>query len=137
MDITKISTHGVKSTNTKKLGKVGGDAEKFSVDESTEITQSFAPAEIKFSSIDALFLNLDLRRKGHKQAIEKGGQILEQLDNLRLSIITGSIPRKTLENITSLLQIHIETIADERLRTILLEVETRAKVELAKLERLD
>lgn len=136
MDITKISTHGVKHTNTKKLGKAG-DGRNFSIDGSNETHKSVAPAEIKFSSIDALFLNLDSRRKNQRQAVENGGQILEQLDDLRLSIITGSIPRKTLENITSLLQTHIETVTDERLRTILLEVETRAKVELAKLERLD
>ena len=80
---------------------------------------------------------MDLRRKGQKQAVEKSEKLLEQLDDLRLSIITGSIPRDTLQNLSSVLQDKIENVADERLRNILLEIETRAKVELAKLEKMD
>jgi len=134
MDISKISTHSVK--NTKKLGKISSGEGSFSLEETAEIIKSAAPSEIKFSSIDALFLNLDLRRKGQKQAVEKSEKLLEQLDDLRLSIITGSIPRNTLQNLSSILQDKIETVADERLRNILLEIETRAKVELAKLEKM-
>ena len=134
MDITKIATYGVKSTSQKKLEKVGGDR-KFSIEENTEIDKTLAPSEIKLSPIDALFLSLDSRRQGYKQAIEIGDEILKQLDTLRLDIITGSIPKETLENISTLLKTQIETTLDERLRNILLEIETRARVELAKLER--
>jgi hypothetical protein len=134
MDITKIATYGIRGASPKKLERVKGD-EKFSLGESSTIAETFAPMEIKLSPIDALFLNLDSRRRGQKQAIEKGDKILKQLDELRLDIITGSIPKDTLENITSLLKDQIESTIDERLRNILLEIETRARVELAKLER--
>ncbi len=134
MDITKIATYSVKSTSQKKLEKVGGDG-KFSLEESAEIVETLAPSEIKLSPIDALFLSLDTRRQGYKQAIENGDKILKQLDTLRLDIITGSIPKETLENISTLLKTQLETTLDERLRNILLEIETRARVELAKLER--
>jgi len=134
MDITKIATHGIRGTSAKKLEKVKGN-EKFSLGESSTIAETFAPSEIKLSPIDALFLNLDSRRRGQKQAIEKGDQILKQLDELRLDIITGSVPKNTLESIASLLKDQIESTVDERLRNILLEIETRARVELAKLEK--
>lgn len=133
MDITKIATYSVKSTSQKKLEKISIN-ENFSLEETGDVVKTLAPHEIKLSPIDALFLSLDSRRQGHKQAIKKGDQILKQLDELRLDIITGSIPKETLENISTLLHTQIETTLDERLRNILLEIETRARVELAKLE---
>lgn len=74
MDITKIATYGIRGASPKKLERVKGD-EKFSLGESSTIAETFAPMEIKLSSIDALFLNLDSRRRGQKQAIEKGDKI--------------------------------------------------------------
>lgn len=136
MDITKIVTQGVKNTNAQKPGKAVGKQEKFSLGENAEVSHNQAPAGIRFTPIDALFLNLDQRRKGQQQAIEKSDKILNQLDSLRMGIITGSIPRETLENISTLLQAHSQAITEEPLRTLILEVETRAKVELAKLEKL-
>ena len=68
--------------------------------------------------------------------VEKSHKILEQLEELRLGIITGSIGPETLTNIAALLHNHSQNVMDEPLRSILLEVETRAKVELAKLEKI-
>ena len=135
MDITKIA-QGVKNTSAQKPGKAVGSREKFSLGESTEVPQTHAPVGIRFAPIDALFLNLDQRRKGHRQAIEKSDQILKQLDSLHMGIISGSVSRETLENISILLKSHSQAITEEPLRTLILEVETRAKVELAKLEKL-
>lgn len=136
VDITKIATQGVKNTSIQKPGKVLRNHEKFSLGENIDVPQNQASTGIRFTPIDALFLNLDQHHKRQRQAIEKSDQILNQLDNLRMGIITGSIPRETLENITTLLQTHSQTITEEPLRTLILEVETRAKVELAKLEKL-
>jgi uncharacterized protein YgbK (DUF1537 family) len=134
MDITKIS-QGIKSISTPKPGKIVGNREKFSLGESATVQQIQAPSGIYLTPIDALFLNLDERRKGHRQAIEKTTQILNQLDSLRMGIISGSISRETLQDISTLLQTHSQTIIEEPLRTLILEVETRAKVELAKLKK--
>lgn len=134
MDITKVSTYGVKSTSPKKLEKVTGN-EKFSLEESAEVIKALTPNEIKLGSIDALFLNLDTRRKGQRQAVKKGDEILNQLDDLRLNIISGSIPKQILKNISLALKEQVDAAIDDKLRDILLEIETRAAVELAKLER--
>lgn len=134
MDITKIATFSVKSTSPKKLEKVKTD-EKFSLEESAEVIKALTPNEIKLGSIDALFLNLDARRKGQRQAIKKGDELLNQLDELRINIISGSIPKQILQNISIVLKECVEATIDDKLRDILLEIETRAMVELAKLER--
>jgi len=85
--------------------------------------------------IDALFLNLDQRRKERKQALNKSEEILKQLEYLRVGIISGKISKNILENIANLLEGYSKTITEEPLQSLLLEVETRAKVELAKLEK--
>lgn len=134
MDITKVTTFGIQSTNLKKLDRVA-NKQKFSLEESAEVIKALTPHEIKLGSIDALFLNLDARRKGQRQAIKKGDELLKQLDDLRLNIITGSIPKQILEKISMTMKEHVESAVDPKLRDILLEIETRAAVELAKLER--
>ncbi len=135
MDITKITTQVVQGATLKKLQKTGMSADKFTIEQNNETQPTTASAGIMLTPIDALFLNLDERRKGHKQAIEKSQSILHQLEDLRIGIITGSIGTKTLINIAALLHSHSQSIIDEPLRSILLEVETRARVELAKLEK--
>jgi hypothetical protein len=47
MDISKISTHIVKST--KKFGKISSGEGNFSLEETAEIIKSATPSEIKFS----------------------------------------------------------------------------------------
>jgi len=139
MNISKITTSGtgsVQSASPKKLEKPSIGSDKFTLGQSDETKQANATSGITLSPIDALFLNLDQRRKGHKQAIEKSNKILEQLEELRLGIITGSIGPETLTNIAALLHSHSQNVMDEPLRSIILEVETRAKVELAKLEKI-
>ena len=136
MDITKITTHGVQGAILKKIQKTGVSSDKFTIGQNNETQTTTATPGIMLTPIDALFLNLDERRKGHKQAIEKSNKILNQLENLRIGIVTGSIEKETLVNIAALLHNHIQNVIDEPLRSLLLEVETRARVELAKLENL-
>jgi len=134
MDITKVATYGVKSTSPKKLEKVA-NSEKFSLEESAEVIKALTPSEIKLGSIDSLFLNLDSRRKSQRQAVKKGDELLKQLDELRLNIISSSIPKQVLQNISLALKEQVDATIDDKLRNLLLEIETRAAVELAKLER--
>lgn len=136
MDITKVTTLGTQSISSKKTEKVKKSGEKFTLEESIETPQIQAPSGITLTPIDALFLNLDQRRKGHAQAIERSDKILKELENLRAGIICGSISKETLEKITEFLQSHNQTVIEEPLRSLVLEIETRAKVELAKLEKL-
>ena len=136
MDITKITTQNVQGTTLKKTQQTGVSSDKFSLGQSSEPHTTTIHSGIMLTPIDALFLNLDERRKGHKQAIEKSNKILDQLESLRVGIITGNISGETLTNIATLLHSHRQSVMDEPLRSIILEVETRARVELAKLERL-
>lgn len=66
-----------------------------------------------------------------KSALKKGKKILNALDNLRISLITGTMPDLSVLKEEST---HEDEDIDEKLQDILGEIETRAAVELAKLE---
>jgi Class II flagellar assembly regulator len=69
-----------------------------------------------------------------KQATERAFTMLDVLDDLKLSLLEGGIPRAKLVALMDLLQTRRESTNDNRLEAMLDEVETRAAVELAKLE---
>ena len=136
MDITKVTTQSVRTIQGKSIekSKIG---KKFSLGENDEQSpqQVNSKSQMQFASLDALFLNLDQNHKKQKQFIEHGNDLLAKLDNLRMGIIAGHMPRNVLQAISDALTQRHELPKDEQLRNILLEIETRAKVELAKLDK--
>lgn len=62
----------------------------------------------------------------------RGNGILDRLDELRVAILSGAIPRATLSEIGRLARAEREAVADPRLAEILDEIDLRAQVELAK-----
>jgi hypothetical protein len=134
MDITKITTQAIRAPQAKVVSK-NKNGDKFSLNETDESTQTPAQTNVQFTPLDALFLNLDQNRKKQKEFVEHGKDLLEKLDNLRMGIIAGHMPRNVLQTISDTLTKRNGLPTEEPLRNILLEIETRAKVELAKLDR--
>lgn len=64
--------------------------------------------------------------------LARGSQLLQHLDQIRLGLLSGGIPRQTLQRLARELRSQHSETADPRLRAILEEIELRAKVELAK-----
>ncbi len=73
--------------------------------------------------------------EARKKATMRAFSLLDVLDDLKLSLLEGGIPRARLVALMDLLQSRREATNDHRLEAMLDEVETRAAVELAKLER--
>ena len=69
-----------------------------------------------------------------RQAVRHGTDILDELQELRLGLLTGSVPRHRLRRLMTLLRQRPDGYSDPRLDSIISEVEVRAAVELAKLE---
>ena len=73
MDITKITTFNVQgSTFKNNQPKLGSD--KFTIGQNP---QAALLSGIVLTPIDALFLNLDARRKNNSKAVEKSNQIVK------------------------------------------------------------
>lgn len=134
MDITKVITHGIRAPQGKTITKAKV-SEKFSLEADDNTNQVSNNSQVQFAPLDALFLNLNQERKKQQKFVEHGNDLLNQLDSLRLGIISGRMPRHILENISNTLSNRKDLPTEEPLKTILLEIETRAKVELAKLEK--
>ncbi len=69
-----------------------------------------------------------------RQAVHRSSDILDELEQLRLGLLTGGIPRPRLQRLMNLLRDRPGEYADPRLDSIIADIEVRAAVELAKLE---
>jgi len=88
------------------------------------------------SSLDALIAlqavgsPLERRRK----AVRRASAILDVLDDLKLGLLEGGAPPAVLERLASAVRLERGEADDPQLRSLLDEIETRAAVELAKLD---
>lgn len=69
---------------------------------------------------------------GRRRAVQRGRDLLDQLDSLRVSLIAGTLPRQRLERLVEALAAKHTSLADPGLAAVLDEIELRARVELAK-----
>lgn len=85
-------------------------------------------------------------RHGRRREIRRAETILDELEELRMGLLFGSIPHWRLERIGALVKRHIENLdknlggekrddESDGLRVLLDDIELRAVVELAKLGR--
>ncbi len=127
----------------KKEKKASSNSFSAALDDKAQIS---VQASAYVFGIDPLFTNLD--DPSPKQAgIQVGLSLLDELDKLRTQLLSGSISPEIITNIQNYVQSikdrlnekateHSTDVSaiDETLREMLLEIETRAVVELAKLK---
>ena len=65
-----------------------------------------------------------------------GDTILDQLEEIRLSLLLGDLPKAKLEALSTIISRQKQAFKDPHLKEILLEIELRARVELAKFDRI-
>jgi hypothetical protein len=85
-------------------------------------------------SVDALLAlqGTGVFREAKKQATERAFSLLDVLDDLKIALLDGTLPRQTLVRLMETLKSRRDTTDDPRLEAMLDEVEVRAAVELAK-----
>lgn len=87
-------------------------------------------------SVDALLALQDvggpLERK--RRAVGRGGRILDVLDDLRIALVGGDLSSGNLDRLQRAVRDQRDSTDDPKLEAVLDEIETRAAVELAKLE---
>lgn len=71
---------------------------------------------------------------GRRRAMQRGNTLLDRLEELRLALLAGVLPRERLDELVRLARTARETIDDPRLTEILNEIDLRVAVELAKLD---
>jgi hypothetical protein len=122
------STTGVSSSKRKAASRSSGD--NFSLGQSAEATAAMSTTSAaSVQSVDAI---LALQSVGdfteaRKQATSRAHSLLDVLDELKLALLDGGLPKPKLES-------GRDETHDAGLEAALDEVETRAAVELAKFD---
>jgi hypothetical protein len=94
-----------------------------------------AAATAAMTSIDGLFALQEVADAvtGRKRALQRGKSLLDKLDELRLSLLDGSMPRSRLHDLARMAREQGPLIDDPQLAEVMAEIELRVAVELAKL----
>jgi len=90
------------------------------------------------ASVDALLAIQEVpnEREGKRRAVKHGTDMLDILDEIRMGILMGSVPQNRLEQLVRLVEKRRDDFLDPNLSAVLDEVELRARVELAKLDKV-
>ncbi len=99
--------------------------------------QSLGQASATFGmmGIDALMAlqgEEDVLTGRRRRQIKRSHDILDALDDIKVSVLSGDIDDEALIRLQSMIALQREEIEDDRLQGVLNEIETRACVELAK-----
>jgi hypothetical protein len=125
----------IKSVATRRGERAGSTGASSFADmlgaEATAATGAAAPVGAAGSLLALQEVSDELTRR--RQAMARGASLLDQLDELRLGLLTGSISRDKLAGLTRMVRSARGTVADPGLQQVLDEIELRAEVELAKL----
>ena len=87
-------------------------------------------------SIDALLALQEYDEEAgqrRRKAMKKGHSLLDQLDDLKIAILSGKVDAGKLERLVYTLSQRVELSDSPELKSLLDEIELRAEVELAKL----
>jgi Class II flagellar assembly regulator len=139
----KIDRTGpVRPTSPAKRGEKAGKAQGSSFSQHLKpgpeaVAGAVAPSPV--STVDALLSIQEVADsttgQSKSRARKWGNDVLDQLEQIRIGLIGGVIPRHELERIAAMVDGKRERTDDPALEMILDEIELRAKVELAKLDR--
>ena len=93
-----------------------------------------APASL--TAVDGLLAlqEVDDCTQGKKKAVKRAGDILDQLEDIRVGLIMGSVPLTKLNNLIKMVENRRDGFADPALSELIDEIELRARVEIAKLQ---
>lgn len=132
------STGGVAGAKASKPASGGGTFSLPSVDSAGGAASvARTSGVVGVAGIEALLALQDvggpLERR--KRAVSRAGRILDVLDEVRVALIDGQLSPSSLDRLVRAVREERENTEDGRLEGVLDEIETRAAVEIAKLEQ--
>lgn len=117
-------------------GRADGSAFAGALSSDRAVRAAVPPAEVPAASALLAVQEIDDPLAGRRQAMKRGEDILERLDEIRHGLLIGAIPSERLNQLLAIVRGQQDRVTDPRLREVLAEIELRAAVELAKLGRL-
>jgi DNA polymerase I-like protein with 3'-5' exonuclease and polymerase domains len=131
----KINTDKSSSINSTKSAKKSSSNSQATGASFTSFLNNISDVSPAFQAEETSFLSpLFFDLENQEQLKEKGNKILSSLDKLRLEILAGEISKDNLTLLSLEIKDQKLKATDPKLQNILQEIETRAAVELAKME---
>ena len=93
-------------------------------------------ASNRISSVDAVVALQEITgdNTDERGAKNRANLILDKLEDIRMGLLMGQIPKSNLDELSRILMVARENSIDANLLEIIEDIELRAKIELAKLE---
>jgi hypothetical protein len=139
----KVSGPGsTQSSGSVRRARRGGEGESAKFADQIRGEESVASAGVSASTpltpLDALLAvqEAGTSTQGRSRGLSRGTRMLDLLDDVRHGLLRGAIPVSKLESLLTAVKGQRDHVDDPRLGEILDEIELRAAVELAKLERM-
>lgn len=122
--VARRDDRGGQTVDRSFAGSVGGDVN------AAPASAAMAPA-----TIEGLFALQEVADAlvGRRRAVARGKALLDRLDELRLGLLAGVLPRARLHELERLAREQAPLVDDPHLSEVLAEIELRVAVELAKL----
>ena len=134
-------TSGAKGVSKPGAKKSGDDGVFGAMLDDTQETETSAPAS-RPSSVGALDVLLALQgadsgtsEEATKKAKKRASDLLDHLDRIKLGMLTGELSQSALQQLSRSIASHRDEVTDPKLTEILDDIDLRAQVELAKLDR--
>ena len=90
----------------------------------------------RISSVDSVVALQEITGDNRDEggAKSRANLILDKLEDIRMGLLMGQIPKSNLEELSKILIVARENSIDSNLLEVIEDIELRAKIELAKLE---
>jgi hypothetical protein len=90
----------------------------------------------RISAVDSIvsIQEISVESDGKNNAQKRASKMLEKLEDIRVGLLLGEIPRSNLEELSKVVRSTREESIDSNLSEILDDIELRARIELAKLD---
>jgi hypothetical protein len=135
------SSGRVEGSNIRRIAKgASSSGGAFNVSETAEQPRASslsAPGPLTAVETILTLQSIDDSTSGPAKGAAHGEKLLELLDDVRDGLLSGGIPRSTLNRLANAVSRRHESFCDPKLQGVLDEIELRARVELAKLEQAD
>lgn len=133
-------TGGLSQTGAPKAARGAGGGEGFRI---AGPQGTSAPAQASAVSslggvmgVESLLAlqNVETATERRRRSIKRAGRLLDELDEIKIALLGGELGQGQLERLGRAIREQRSATEDPRLEGLLDEIETRAAVELAKLE---
>jgi hypothetical protein len=130
-------TPPLRRTTARREEKSDGvSGEKFAAALAAEQPPAPAAAAPPPAAVEALLSLQEMpdALAGRRRAVQRGQTLLDRLEDLRLGLLAGIVPRERLDELARLSRTAREAVDDPRLSRLLDDIDLRVAVELAKLD---